>query len=166
MSNDFAISKCTRRCAVSGRGLEPGEAFVSVLLPRGDEVVRLDIADSEWKGPQPETIGWWKSRMPDAATRKLRPAPNGVLLDALSGLLERPGKEALAYLLSLLLVRRRVLAEEEILEIHEADDCQSDTWNLVSPVDGREWSVPIVAIDPASIAELQEELNTLLFTEG
>lgn len=164
MSNDYVFSKCTRRCAVSGRPLEPGESFVSVLIPKGDEVSRIDIAATHWTGPQPETIGWWRGKMPAAAAKKLRPAPSGVLMDTLSSLLDQPGKEPLAYLLALLLTRRRILTEEERLQL-EPDAEPETLWRLVCPADGRQWNVPVVVPSPELLNALQEELNSLLFTE-
>jgi hypothetical protein len=164
MAQDYSISKCTRKCAISGRAFEPGESYVSVVVPRGDEVSRMDIAASEWKGPQPETIGWWRNKMPDAAAKKLRPAPNGVLLDTLSELTERPEKEPLAYLLALLLVRRRVLSEERQIELDATEEPASH-WKLVCAADGRQWNIPIVVPTSAGLDALQEELSALLFTE-
>ena len=164
MLQDYSVSKCTRQCAVGGRPLEPGESFVSALVSKGGEIARVDVAASEWKGPQPETIGWWRSKMPEKASKKLRPAPNGVLLDTLSDLLERPGKEALAYLLALLLIRRRVLAEEEQLDINLNDEPQTH-WSLTCPADGRQWVVPICVPRTDAMQALQDELNSLLFTE-
>ena len=79
----------------------------------------MDIASSEWDGPQDEIIGWWRSHMPAADSRKLKPAPTGVLLDTLADLVDRAGKEELAFLLALLLVRRRVLVERETLDVNE-----------------------------------------------
>ncbi len=164
MTQDFSISKCTRRCAVSGRGLAPGESYVAVVRARGDELLRVDIAASEWKGAQPDTVGWWRSRMPEATSKKLRPAPNGVLLDTLSELLELPGKETLAYLLALLLVRRRVLMEESQVELDAAGE-PATHWKLVCPADGRQWNVAICPPYSDAMQALQAELNALLFTE-
>ena len=164
MDNACSITKCTRKCAISGRALEPGESFVSVLVPKGEELSRLDIAATCWTGPLPEAIGWWRGKMPAAAARKMRPAPSGVLLDTLSELLERPGKEALAYLLALLLTRRRLLTEEAPFSV-EADDPPPALWKLVCPADGRQWNVPVVVPAPEMLEALQQELHGLLFTE-
>ncbi len=181
--HDYSISKCTRRCAISGRSLEPDESYVSVIVSKGDDVARMDVAASSWTGPSEGTIGWWRNKMPAAAARKLRPAPSGVLLDTLSDLLNRPGKEALAYLLALLLVRRRVLQEDHDLLASDSQINHSATpedallgetdevplWNLVCPADGRQWNVPIVVprtVQPkSSFDELQAELKTLLYTD-
>ena len=161
---DYSISKCSRKCAVSGRQLEAGESYISTIVPDGDNVKRMDIAATEWHGPRDETIGWWRSRMPSAGPKTLRPAPNGVLLDTLSELLERPGQESLAYLLALLLVRRRVLQEEDSIE-HELSANQSTHWCLVCKADGRKWNVTLCEPPEEELGDLNSELNELLFTE-
>ncbi len=89
-----------------------GEPFFSVIIAEGEQLIRSDIAADNWQGPPPHTVGWWRSSMPPAGPRKLKPAPDSVLLETLSQLVERPESEALAYLLAVLLVRRRVLTED------------------------------------------------------
>lgn len=173
---DYSITKCTRRCALSGRALEPNESYFSVIVPDGDDVCRVDIAEGHWTGPSEGAIGWWRSKMPAAAAKKMRPAPNGVLLDTLSDLLQRPGKEALAYLLALLLVRRRVLQEESQSFLDDkslnssavesgVQPTPEEPWKLVCPADGRHWHVIVVDPAPQEVERLQAELKELLFTD-
>lgn len=183
---DYSISKSTRRCAISGRSLDPDESYFSMIVAEGDDVARVDVAASDWQGPSEAAIGWWRNKMPSAAARKLRPAPNAVLLDTLSDLLERPSKAELAYVLALLLVRRRVLQEEQTFsqaenELRETgstsemnasrhgsvtmDAAPEQLWKLICPVDGREWNVPIAAPTTETTQALQAELQTLLFTD-
>ncbi len=165
MQTDFTIGKCTRKCAVSGQSLAPGEQFYSVVVGEGDAIVRKDISAVAWTGPPPQTIGWWRVKMPDATAKKLRPAPVGVLLDTLSKLLEQPKAAALAYLLALLLCRRRVLVDEEQTDSN-AGETESDlVWQLIYPPDGRQWAVPVAVPAPNLLEDLQSQLNSLLFTE-
>lgn len=163
---DYSISKCTRKCASSGRDLEPGERYISVILAddAGEGVRRLDIAESEWTGPKPEMIGFWKAAMPQKTAAKLRPAPNGVLLDTLSELVDNPDSAELAYLLALLLVRRRVLTEDVSWNEDQAEDKELP-WNLVCNADDRHWSITQFDPSPDRLLMLQEQLNDLLFTE-
>jgi hypothetical protein len=102
--------------------------------------------------------------MPPEGTRKLRPAPDSVLLETLSQLVERPECESLAYLLALLLVRRRVLSEDESLGAQATDE-PSALWHLQHPVDGRQWSVPMTMPTADGVEGIQQELTRLLFTE-
>ncbi len=174
MQTDFSVGKCTRKCAVSGEALRPGERYYSVVIGDGNDVVRQDIAATAWTGPPAKSVGWWRSRMPDAVAKKLQPAPIGVLLDTLTELLERPGSESLAYLLALLLCRRRVLVDEESGEVaannqvsdgRTADEPNGTVWNVVYPTDGRQWAVPVAVASPDLLEGLQTQLNALLFTE-
>jgi hypothetical protein len=161
---EYSISKFSRKCATSGRPLQPGESYFSVISAEGEAVVRLDIAADQWNGPPESAVGWWRSTIPKADVKSSRPAPNGVLLDTLSELCERPGKEALAYLLALVLVRRRVLMEEQRVG-HDVAPESATHWNLICAADGRQWSVPVIALEASQLSALQEELNGLLFTE-
>ncbi|XZE54868.1 hypothetical protein SH139x_000849 [Planctomycetaceae bacterium SH139] len=48
-----------------------------------DSLVRIDISAQAWNGPPEGTVGWWKSRMPEAGQRKLKLAPDALLVDLL-----------------------------------------------------------------------------------
>lgn len=165
MQTDFSIGQCARKCATSGRPLEPGEWYFSVLIGNDDEVIRKDIAASEWKEPPPNAIGWWRSQMPTLQAKKLRPAPNGVLLDTLSELINRPGKESLAYLLALLLCRRRVLQDESGSADAENAGGDANVWTVSCPGDGRQWILPVAVPTEDVVEAVQAELHGLLFTE-
>ncbi len=138
MLSEFNFARCSRRCQVADRNLQPGESFYSVIVDNKDTLTRTDISAEKWQGPPENAVAWWRSRMPDAGARKMRPAPDSVLLETLSQLVERPDSEALAYMLALLLVRRRVLTEDETFGSVVTDE-PSDVWHLQHPVDGRQW---------------------------
>ena len=168
MFQDFSIARCSRRCHRGDRELRPGEEFYSVIVECDGELARQDIAFENWNGPPEHAVGWWRQRIPQSKNRKLRPAPEGVLLDTLTELLERPGKEALAYLLSLLLIRRRVLVEANDTVLGEKPPSHDDVPTLLSlklPADGRVLNVPVVTPTPETCEALQQQLVSLLFTE-
>lgn len=164
MQQDFTFSRCSRRCAVGQRSLEPGEPFFSVIIADGEQLIRSDIAANNWQGPPPHTVGWWRSSMPPAGPRKLKPAPDSVLLETLSQLVERPESEALAYLLAVLLVRRRVLTEDPNMGCQATDE-PSVLWHLQHLVDGRQWTIPMSLPTADTVESIQQELTRLLFTE-
>ncbi len=166
MQTEFSISRSARKCAATGRPFQPGEAYISVVIGDEECLERKDYALEAWTAPPPNAIGWWKCRMPTATAKKLRPAPNAILLDTLSDLLQRPGKEPLAYLLALLLCRRRVLCDDaQITESPELEPPENAIWNVAHPTDGRRWTVPVAVPEPNLVEALQAELNGLLFTE-
>ena len=168
MQLDFEIQRSTRRCAATDRALEPGELCYSVLEVRGADVVRKDFAASEWKGPPSEAFGWWKSRVPEPHGKKIKLAPNEVLLRLFDELAERPESEDMRYVLALLLVRRRVLrldgpglGEEKPSQLADVQ-----TMTVFCPV--RELSYDVVAAMPSDerIDEIQQQLGELLVSGG
>lgn len=164
MLQDYPTTKSSKRCSVSGEEFTAGESYISVLIPSGDDINRVDISAKNWKQPPEGAIGWWKCKMPTTQRRGSRPAPASVLLDALTELLQRPDKADLAYLLALLLVRRRVLVEEQQIALDDSE-ASAEVWNLVQPADGRAWQVPIRNPNVHEMARLQESLMKLLFTD-
>lgn len=106
---DYTIGRSTRRCRHSGRPLAPGEKFYSILESKGDKVVRFEIAAANWSEPPPDAIAWWAGEVPPAAPAVRRPATKAELRSHLATLSEDPASAPLAYLLAMLLVRRRVL---------------------------------------------------------
>jgi hypothetical protein len=148
---DYEVSRCTRRCAATDRELAPGEVFYSVLIPNGSQVVRQDFSAAEWKGPPENALGWWKGTMPDATNRKPQWAPHEVMLEYFEGLENDPTREDLRYILSLLLVRRRVLR----LESEETDTAGRTVQVLECPRKETQYRVAVVLPEPARAAELQ-----------
>ena len=159
---EYEVQRCTRQCAKTGRELQPGEAFFSTLVADGAALVRQDYCCEAWSGPPEGVVGWWKSAMPEATTKKAQLAPNDVILQLFDQIVDQPDKADMRYVLALLLVRRRVARPEE----SETDD------------DGREWMVMYCPRREATLktlvamptderaAEIQEELGRLLYASG
>jgi hypothetical protein len=168
MQLDFEIQRSTRRCAATDRALEPGELCYSVLEVRGADVVRKDFAASEWKGPPTEAFGWWKSRVPEPHGKKIKLAPNEVLLRLFDELAERPESEDMRYVLALLLVRRRVLRLDGpgLGEAKPSQLTDVQTMTVFCPV--REMSYDVAAAMPSDerIDEIQKQLGDLLVSGG
>ena len=114
-------------------------------------------------------------RVPQKNPGKPKPAPAHVLLATLEVLLEDPAKSELAYLLSLLLIRRRILVEPSKIPIDEQEEAkaegedseeESPLLHLTHPPSNRDFVVPKSIIDLQQSQALQEELNQLLFSES
>ncbi len=169
MQLDFEIQRSTRRCAATDRPLEPGEVCYSVLELQGAEIVRKDYAESAWSGPPAEAFGWWKSRVPELSAKKIKLAPNEVLLELFDQLSEQPGHEDMRYVLALLLVRRRVLREECAAELSTTGSTQQqgvETMSVFCPL--REATYEVAAVTPSAerIEEIQSQLSELLVSGG
>jgi hypothetical protein len=159
---DYEVQRCTRHCATSGRELQPGEVFYSTLVAEGAAVVRHDYSTEVWQGPPAGVLGWWKSHMPLKTAKKLHWAPNDVMLDLLEGLEEQPDKKDMRYVLSLLLVRRRVL------RVEETERGEGDVEVTVLYCARRETAYRVETTMPSDerIAEIQQELAHLLFADA
>jgi hypothetical protein len=159
---DYEVQRCTRHCEITHRELRPGETFYSTLTAEGAEVVRRDFSPEAWQGPPSGVLGWWKSRMPERDARKMHFAPNDVMLDLLEAFENQPEHHDMRYVLSLLLIRRRVVR----LEDTERDAAGLETSVLYCP--RRESTYRVVTVTPSDqrTAEIQEELSRLLFANA
>ncbi len=165
---DFEVQRCTRSCAASDRALQPGDECYSVLEIKGADVIRKDYCCEAWKGPPDTAFGWWKSRVPEPTAKKIKLAPNDVLLELFDQLAERPDQQDLRYVLALLLVRRRVLRldvahdqpSEEVSESQMNHAAESMT--LYCPKREATCEVAIAMPSSERIDEIQQQLSDLL----
>ena len=156
---DFDVQRCSRRCAVTGRELQPGESFYSALIPSGATVVRHDFSLEAWQGPPAEALGWWKSQIPTAETKKTQWAPNDVMLELFDELAGQPDRSDLRYMLTLLLIRRRVFRLEET----ERDSSGRQTLLVYCPRRQTDYKVPVAMPDGLRAQQIQQSLAQLLF---
>lgn len=159
---DYEVERCTRHCATSGRELLEAEEFFSVLLNEKREVRRHDYAAEAWAGPPDDALAWWKSRMPTREAKKGQLAPNDVLLQLFGELERAPEQADLRYVLALLLVRRRLLREEDV----ERDETDGEHLVLYSPREETSYRVAVRTPTGARAEQIQAELARLLYADA
>jgi hypothetical protein len=164
MQLDFEIQRSTRRCAATDQPLEPGDVCYSVLEVRGADVIRKDFAQSAWTGPPAEAFGWWKSRVPEPHIRKIRLAPNEVLLELFDQLVEQLESEDMRYVLALLLVRRRVLRLDGPTALGDQPSSLADVQTMTVFCPARDATYEVTAVMPSDerIEQIQQQLGELL----
>ena len=108
---EYQIQGSTRRCARTGRGLEPGERFHSVLVDEGGAFSRLDYSLEGWQGPPPGAFSHWQGRLPKGDKPRRPPIDDDLLVDCLSRLEndKEPARVSFRFVLALLLLRRKRL---------------------------------------------------------
>ena len=172
--HEYSIHRSHRRCHATDREFAPGEAYYSAVLAKGSQLMRVDVAREAWKGPAEGTIGWWINRNPKKETSKRTPAPAHVLLATLDTLLDDPNQSQLAYLLALILIRRRVLVENPDSDPDDADgpDDSPDSRNaapllhLTHHATSRDFVIPVCEPSFEQSESLQQELLQVLFCES
>ncbi|MDO4558081.1 MAG: hypothetical protein Q4C47_03860 [Planctomycetia bacterium] len=137
MERNYNLPKNAKECFATRHVFGPGEAVHSVLIEEtngrysrrdytlaawrrifeNDDSVVLPsvpdvIADPERMTKPDGIVGDWRTRIPDAAHRRQKWAPNDVLIRFFEELEDRPGESEMRYILALLLVRRRILVVE------------------------------------------------------
>ena len=108
---EYEIQPHTRRCAATGRELQPGEKYYCVLVEEQGRLVRHDYASESWQGSPEGAFGFWTGRVPGKTQpRKLRVDAH-VLLDCFERLDvgETSEKVNFRYVLALLLIRSKKL---------------------------------------------------------
>ena len=165
---DFDVQRSTRRCAATDRALGPGEVCYSVLEVQGAEVVRKDYCREAWTMPPENAFGWWQSRVPEPTAKKVKLAPNEVLLELFDELAERTEEQDLRYVLTLLLIRRRVLRLDVAAEQLESQSRRVDgessigTMIVYCPKRDAAYEVPVAMPDQPRIDQIQQRLSDLL----
>jgi hypothetical protein len=152
---DYQIQPNTRRCAASGRELQPGERYYSVLAEEGGKFVRKDYAGDAWQGPPPGAFGFWAGRVPPPQGKRRQPIDDDVLLDCLQRLegQEEPGRVKFRYVAALLLLRRRRLRLEGVRQ-----DGPQEVLEFRCPRTGARHRVVNPCLQDDEIAAVQEDV--------
>jgi hypothetical protein len=167
MQLDFEIQRSTRRCAATDRELAPGESCYSVIRFDGAEVVRQDYARDAWKGPPEGVFGWWKSRVPEPTAKKVKLAPNDVLLELFDQLESQSNCLDMRYVLALLLVRRRVFRLEEASDqLEEAPTADAPAMRVSCPKRDTTHEIAVATPSDERIDEIQQQLGELLLADA
>jgi hypothetical protein len=163
MLTDFEIQRSSRLCAATERKLEPGEVFYSVLESHGADLIRKDFASEAWQGPPEPALAWWKSRVPDPAATRAKLAPNEVLLELFDQLVGQPEHVDTLYVLSLLLIRRRVFREEGVVV---GENGAGEVLEVQCAKRGETYRVPAAVPSDERIEQIQQQLSELLFADA
>jgi hypothetical protein len=106
---DYQIQPNSRRCAVTGRELQPGERFYSALVEEGPLFVRRDYSMESWQGPPAGAFSFWTGRVATSMD-KMKPRFDDDLLEECFHRLEgqtEPSRLNFRYVVALLLMRRK-----------------------------------------------------------
>ena len=100
---EYQVQPNSRRCAVTGRELQPGERFFSALVEEGHQVLRRDFSMEAWQGPPNGAFSFWTGRVP-TTLEKAKPRFDDDLLEECFHRLEgqtEPGRLNFRYVVAL-----------------------------------------------------------------
>ncbi len=155
--------KPSKFCAATQRVFEPGETFFSVVFDdpgKEGEMRRVDYGAESWAGPPADAVGWWKSTVPIINEKKVKLAPNDILLDLFEQLSGQPDKADIRYILTLLLIRRRLFRYER----EEETETGEKTVLVYSLKQNTNYEIPVAMPNATRLKEVQDYLNSLLYT--
>ncbi len=152
---DYQIQPSTRRCAASGREIQPGERFYSVLVDEGGAFVRRDYSESNWSGPPEGAFSFWKTRLGFDRKPRRPPIDDELLVECFRRLdrESEPKQIAFRFVLALLLVRRKRLRLE---------DSSRDLLQLRCPRTGERFQAIDPGIPDDELESVQEEVFRVL----
>jgi hypothetical protein len=113
---DYQIQPNTRRCAATGKELQPGSKFYTVLLDQGGKFVRQDYSGEAWQGPPEGAFSFWAGRVPPPEAGRRPRINDELLLDCFNRLQgeTEPGRVSFRYVIALLLMRRKRLKFDRV----------------------------------------------------
>jgi hypothetical protein len=156
---EYQIQPNTRRCAVTGRELRPGERYYTALLDNGDHFLRQDYGSEVWQGPPPEAFSFWTGRIPAADELHKPRIDDDLLLDCFGRLegQEDPGRVNFRYVVALLLMRRKRLKFEQAV-----NDGEVEKLCLRCVRTGTRYEVVNPRLSEEEMAQVQEEVFKVL----
>lgn len=168
---ELKIHRPRAACARTGRPFVAGESLVSALVRSDGALERHDYAADAWSGPPANTLAWWRSTFPATTSDGTTLAPADVLLDVLEELDGREEDAALRYLVTLELVRRRVLRFVDRPHDHGGharthDDPTPPELILACRKRDREYRVRAVSAREATAQGVEQRLASLLWSGG
>ncbi|TWT73625.1 hypothetical protein Pla123a_39630 [Posidoniimonas polymericola] len=116
MQPELEIPTGARRCVKSDLPLKAADHYFSLVREVRGVLQREDYAAEHWPGPpaddDQDVVAWWESRPTGEAGAGRAMAPNDVLLKLFDQWADDPAHAEARYVLTLLLVRRRVMRIE------------------------------------------------------
>ena len=159
MTQQWEVEPAAGRCAVTGRRLEEGEEFYSVLFEDGEGFRRCDYSLDSWNGPPEGSYCHFKSRVPIKQKRKKLLVDNEILVNFFLRLGDEtePARLQFRFVLALILMRKRLLRYEG-----SAVEGGVEVWRMVLTADRSEHRVANPRLTDEQIEGVSSQLSAIL----
>jgi hypothetical protein len=159
MTQQWDVEPAAGRCAVTGRRLDEGEEFYSVLFEDGEGFRRCDYSLDSWNGPPEGSYCHFKSRVPIKQKRKKLLVDNEILVNFFLRLGDEtePARLQFRFVLALILMRKRLLRYEG-----SAVEGGVEGWRMVLTTDKSEHRVANPRLTDEQIEGVSSQLSAIL----
>jgi hypothetical protein len=159
MTTAYPIQHHSRVCAATGRPLQPGERYFSVLLVEAGQFARKDYSAEGWPGAPAEAIAFWSGKVPEADQKRRLVVDDELLMNCFERLAEEaePGKIQFRYVVALLLLRRKRLKFDDLRREGEHEYLQ-----LKCPKTGQMFEVLDPHLSEEDMLRVQDEVMKIL----
>lgn len=159
MTSEWDLGPAKGRCAVTGRTLQEGEEFYTVLFQEGEALRRADYSIDSWAGVPDGCFCHFKTRVPVKEKRKQLLADNETLLSFFTRLADQnePLGVHFRFVLALILMRKRLLRYERSFSENGAE-----VWDMVLTTDRSEHRVVNPRLTDAQIEAVSSQLGAIL----
>ncbi len=152
---EFNIRPAAKCCAKTGEPFRSGDVCWSILIEKDGLLVRQDFSAAAWEGPPPDAIGHWRSEIAEVSDSRRPKLDADSLFDYFLQLSDSPNivQQQYRYVLALLLLRKRRLMLEEVVEFDDRP-----TMRLVGSGGEGPFDVPEEVLNEEQIDRLQQQL--------
>jgi hypothetical protein len=163
--DEWEINKPLGLCSGTGRKIEPGEEYFSVLVETDEGLQRRDFCADYWEREKPEVFCYWKTKLPRPDQKK-RIFVDDEMLTAFFERLEKETEQEkinFRFVLALILMRKRRL-KYDTTRIEDG----REIWRLrvvgEKPA-GRRIEVINPHLDEEQIEQLSSQIGQILQTD-
>lgn len=162
MAQQWEVQRPAGVCTVSGRAIEEGEEFYSVLFEEGETFRRADYALDEWQGPPEGSFCHFKTRLPVKEKQKKTFVDNEVLRGFFLRLADEtdPVRIQFRFVIALILMRKRILRYEGSETVDGVE-----TWSTRLTRDEKTHRVVNPRLSEDQIEEVSKQLGVILHTD-
>ena len=162
MAQQWEVDRADGRCAVTGRAIEEGEEFYSVLFEQGESFRRVDYGFEAWAGPPEGSYCHYKTRMPVKEKKKKLLVDQEVLKNFFLRLADEtePVRIQFRFVLALLLMRKRLLRYERSVAGGGVE-----VWEMLLPPDETIHQVMNPHLSDDQIEAVSKQLSAILHSD-
>ncbi|MGB0715620.1 MAG: hypothetical protein ACPGXK_07075, partial [Phycisphaerae bacterium] len=146
---------------VSGRTIEEGEAFYTVLIEDGESFQRLDYSEGSWEGPPEGAYCFFRTHMPHKEKRK-RTLVDDMMLRAFFERLKDetdPVRVQFRFVLALILMRKRLLRYEGM------ERKEQEFWIMRFAGEDKRHQVVNPSLSEAEIESVSKQLSVIMHAD-